>query len=131
MVMGPSAQSDSRQARPTSSSSNGSTALTRDSFDARMRSPASSRTSFESWDSAPRKVEYGWQRPALIKQHRKRPSGEIFGILPGEVIELILDELRRSHMAPGSSSCATCLMRDLCSVAISARKFLKYARFTL
>lgn len=62
---------------------------------------------------------------------KKAQPGEQFAALPGEVLELILEELRRLHFQPGSISCATCWMRDCCSVAVSARKFLKYAREAL
>jgi hypothetical protein len=118
--------------RQSSGSSNGSTAMTRDSFEARMRSPASSRTSFESWESHPKRVEYGWQRPAPIKQYRRKAQpGELLAALPGEVIELILNELKNMHLVAGSSSCATCMMRDMCSVALSSRKLLGFARGTL
>lgn len=97
-----------------------------------MRSPASTRTSFESWDSSPRRADYGWQRPAPIKQQRKRAApGELFAALPGEVLQLITRELRESHLAPNSISCATCMMRDLCSVATAAKKLLHPARVAL
>ncbi|KAH6628059.1 hypothetical protein F5144DRAFT_594166 [Chaetomium tenue] len=122
----------------------------RDSFDGRVRaaSMASSQTSFD--DFVPRGSlsggpvtwqtqnggpgagqNYPWQRPAPIKQRRKAQPGELFAALPGEVLELILAALRRLHLEPGSTSCATCWMRDCCSVAVSARKFVKYAREAL
>ncbi|KAL2127413.1 hypothetical protein VTI74DRAFT_10772 [Chaetomium olivicolor] len=120
----------------------------RDSFDVRTRSASisSSQTSIDSWPSSPRPAsspvtwanQHGaagqnspWQRPAPIKQRRKAQSGELFAALPGEVLELILEELRKLHLQLGSSSCATCWMRDCCSVAVSGRKFLKYAREAL
>lgn len=62
---------------------------------------------------------------------RKAKPGELFAALPGEVLELILAELHKLHLKPGSNSCETCWMRDCCSVALSARKFLKYAREAL
>lgn len=97
-----------------------------------MRSPASNRTSFESWDSSPRRPDYGWQRPAPIKQQRRRAApGELFAALPGEVLELIARELRDSHLAANSISCATCMMRDLCSVATAAKRLLHPARVVL
>ena len=97
-----------------------------------MRSPGSNRTSFESWDSSPRRPDYGWQRPAPIKHQRKRAApGELFAALPGEVLELIARELRDSHLAANSISCATCMMRDLCSVATAAKKLLHPARVVL
>ncbi|ORY57514.1 uncharacterized protein BCR38DRAFT_354291 [Pseudomassariella vexata] len=97
-----------------------------------MHSPASSQSSFELWNSGPRRVEHGWHRPAPIKQYRKKAApGEIFAALPGEVLEIILDELRNLHLAPSSTSCATCMMRDLCAAALAARKLLKFARVAL
>lgn len=76
--------------------------------------------------------QYPWQRPALIKAARRRAKpGELFAALPGEVLELILEELKQLHLRPGSASCATCWMRDCCSVALSARKWLKFARTAL
>ena len=127
----------------------------RDSFDGRMRAASftSSQTSFDSYiprgSSGPvtwqtmqeaaaqqqqqqqQQQNYPWQRPAPIKQRRKAQPGELFAALPGEVLELILGELRKLHLEPGSTSCATCWMRDCCSVAVSARKFVKYAREAL
>ncbi|KAK8097699.1 uncharacterized protein PG998_013185 [Apiospora kogelbergensis] len=123
--------------RPSSSSSSasGSSVMTRESIESRMRSPASSRTSFESWDSSPRKGEFSaWNRPSPIKQQfmrRRAPPGELFAALPGDVIQLILDHLGDLHLEPSSTSCATCMMRDFCSVALSARKLLPCARVAL
>ncbi|KAK4649354.1 uncharacterized protein QC761_118130 [Podospora bellae-mahoneyi] len=74
---------------------------------------------------------YPWQKPAPIKQYRKKAQGELFAALPGEVLELMLEELRKLHLGQGRNSCATCWMRDCCSVALSARKCLKYAREAL
>ncbi|KAI1214189.1 uncharacterized protein F4807DRAFT_449522 [Annulohypoxylon truncatum] len=122
-----------RSGRPGSSASSVTTSVsTNDTFDAILASPASSRTSFDSWNSNPRRVEYGWQRPAPIKQYRRRrETGELFDALPEEVLGLILDELKKLHLQPGSTSCATCMMRDMCSAALSARKLLKVARVAL
>ncbi|KAI0871268.1 hypothetical protein GGS24DRAFT_67977 [Hypoxylon argillaceum] len=121
------------QRRPPSSSSVTSSIGSKDTFDAILASPASSsRTSFESWQSTSRKSENGWQRPQLIKQYRRRrEQGELFAALPEEVLSLILQKLKESHLKPGSASCATCMMRDLCSVAVSAKKLLKVARVAL
>ncbi|KAI1485784.1 hypothetical protein F5X96DRAFT_682538 [Biscogniauxia mediterranea] len=123
------------QRRPSigSVASTTSSVVTKDSFDAILASPASSpRTSFESWNSAPRRPEYGFQRPAPIKQYRRRrEQGEILAALPDEVLRLILVNLKDSHLRPGSFSCATCMMRDMCSVAMSARKLLKPAQTVL
>ncbi|KAI0117745.1 hypothetical protein GGR51DRAFT_545717 [Nemania sp. FL0031] len=120
------------QRRPSSSSSVTSSIGSKDTFDAILASPTSSRTSFDSWQSTSRKPENGWQRPGPIKQYRRRrEEGELFAALPEEVLSLILQKLKESHLKPGSSSCATCMMRDLCSVAVSAKKLLKVARIAL
>jgi hypothetical protein len=58
---------------------------------------------------------------------RLRPGGQ-FAALPGEVLELILDELKTLHLRPGSESCSTCWMRDLCAISIASRKWSKFAR---
>ncbi|KAM7195886.1 hypothetical protein V8F20_007251 [Naviculisporaceae sp. PSN 640] len=137
----------------TSSSTLGSSMVSaRDSFESRPPSSSfgSSRTSLDSSQSygpgySPRSPSYThyqlqngthttsfpWQRPAPIKMRKKAQPGEQFAALPGEVLELILEKLRDLHFQPGSISCATCWMRDCCSVAVSARKFVKYAREAL
>ncbi|OLN88814.1 hypothetical protein CCHL11_01927 [Colletotrichum chlorophyti] len=101
----------------------------RDSFDSRSRSSSwsSSRTSFESRD-----FNYMNQRPSQVTTFRKKARpGEIFAKLPGEVLELILDELKKMHLEKGSDSCATCWMRDLCSISLTSRKWCKFARAEL
>ncbi|KAI0423213.1 hypothetical protein F5X98DRAFT_360263 [Xylaria grammica] len=125
-------QSTIYQRRPSASSSVTSSVGSKDTFDAILASPASSRTSFDSWQSTSRKPDHGWQRPAPIKQYRRRrEEGELFAALPDEVLSLILQRLKESHLKPGSSSCTTCMMRDICSVAVSAKKLLKVARLAL
>ncbi|KAI1180644.1 hypothetical protein F4777DRAFT_256346 [Nemania sp. FL0916] len=120
------------QRRHSNASSVTSSVGSKDTFDAILGSPASSSTSFESWHSAPRMPEHGWHRPAPIKQYRRRrEEGELFAALPEEVLSLILQKLRESHLKPGSTSCATCMMRDLCAVAVCAKKLLKVARVAL
>ncbi|KAJ4290105.1 hypothetical protein N0V88_006611 [Collariella sp. IMI 366227] len=132
--------------------SNGSTASTANSFvsgrdstfDVRTRTASfsSSQTSIDSpqkgatpatWSNPNGAAgqSYPWQRPPQIKPRRKTQPGELFAALPGEVLELILSELRKLHLRAGSTSCATCWMRDCCNVAVSGRKFLKYAREAL
>ncbi|KAI0206251.1 hypothetical protein F4808DRAFT_406556 [Astrocystis sublimbata] len=125
-------QSTIYQRRASTSSSVSSSVGTRDTFDAILASPASSTTSFDSWQSTSRKQDYAWQRPAPIKQYRRtRDEGELLAALPDEVLSLILQNLKEAHLRPGSDSCATCMMRDLCSVAVSAKKLLKVARVAL
>ena len=121
--------------RPSSSSSSGSTVASQESIDVAMASPTSSHssfTSFDSLDASPRKPDNGWQRPAPIKQNRvRRSEGELFAALPDEVLLLILDNLKKHHIDPKSDSCATCMMRDLCSVASASRRWLELARVAL
>ncbi|KAL2153866.1 hypothetical protein VTH82DRAFT_2542 [Thermothelomyces myriococcoides] len=138
-----------RLSNSSASSATSSVVSGQESFDNRARaaSVASSQTSFDShyntgvgkrpgftpatWADGGTGQQYSLQRPAPLKQRRKAQPGELFEALPGEVLELILDELRKLHLRPGSSSCATCWMRDCCSIALAARKFLRYAREAL
>ncbi|SPQ19256.1 68103f83-09ad-43a8-83d0-9bfc7a0ecc4b [Thermothielavioides terrestris] len=145
-----------RLSNSSASSATSSVVSGSDGFDGRARSASfsSSQTSIDSWPNSPgaanpRPVSspvtwatqngpagpgpsYPWHRPAPIKTYRRKAQpGELFAALPGEVLEFILEELRTLHLQPGSSSCATCWMRDCCAVAVSARKFLKYAREAL
>jgi hypothetical protein len=133
--------------RRLSNNSTASTATTNSvafSSDSRLRSSSwSSQTSFESMppgfanyqlQSHHASMYASRQRPANmpIKPYRRRAKpGEIFAALPGEVLELILEELKQLHLKPGSSSCATCWMRDCCSLALTNRKWLKFARVAL
>lgn len=135
-----------RQNSSSSVSSTGSSIVWgRESFESRHQSPSlsSSRTSLDSlppYSSGSRSPSsphyqlkgYPWQRPAPIKTVRRqmRP-GELFSLLPGDVLELILQELRALHIRDGGDSCETCWMRDCCAVALSGRKFVKYAREAL
>ena len=139
-----------RLSNSSTSTATSSVVSGRDSFDGRVRtvSTSSSQTSIDSptsqggvrtssspvtWQmqNGTASQNYPWHRPAPLKQRRKAKPGELFAALPGEVLELILEELRMLHLEPGRSSCATCWMRDCCSVAASARKFVKYAREAL
>ncbi|OIW35658.1 hypothetical protein CONLIGDRAFT_568268 [Coniochaeta ligniaria NRRL 30616] len=108
----------------------------RDSLEGRGRASSwGSQTSLESMASSPLK-NAPWirnQRPSPIKKpyRSKAKPGELFAALPGEVLELILEELKKLHLQPGSDSCATCWMRDCCAIALSARKWSKFARTSL
>ncbi|KAK3397556.1 hypothetical protein B0T20DRAFT_453645 [Sordaria brevicollis] len=116
----------------------------RDSWESRPRYSIINNGSITSLESMraqsppalPRSSSYTqFQKPAPVSRpnppRRKSKPGELFASLPGEVIELILEELRKLHFKPGANSCATCWMRDCCNIAISGRKFLKYAREAL
>ncbi|KAI1328317.1 hypothetical protein F5Y16DRAFT_158821 [Xylariaceae sp. FL0255] len=125
-------QSTIYQRRPPTSSSMASSFSGNDTFDAILTSPTSSRTSFDSWHSISQRPNQGYQRPAPLKQNRRRrEEGELFAALPDEVLGLILARLRDLHLQPSGSSCATCMMRDLCSISLSAKKLLKAARIAL
>ena len=111
--------------------------VSKESLATSPRSPSwnSSVTSFDSMDFINNRAEYTFHGGSgsigskLYVPHAK--TGEIFAALPGEVLELILDELKKLHLRPGSESCATCWMRDLCSISLSARKWHKFARTSL
>ncbi|KAL6873120.1 hypothetical protein J3F83DRAFT_732119 [Trichoderma novae-zelandiae] len=60
----------------------------------------------------------------------RRPN-ELFGLLPGEVLDLVLRSLKGLHLDKNSDSCATCMMRDLCSAALCSRRWYKHARVVL
>lgn len=95
----------------------------------------SSVTSFDSMEFINNRSEYTYHGPtgsvgSRLYVPQAKPN-EIFAALPGEVLELILDELKKLHLRPGSESCATCWMRDLCSVTLSSRKWSKFARTSL
>ena len=57
--------------------------------------------------------------------------GEGFKKLPEEILLVILGELRNSHLAVGSLSCATCWMRDCCNLGLSCKKWWRAARSVL
>ncbi|KAJ4405160.1 hypothetical protein N0V82_010366 [Gnomoniopsis sp. IMI 355080] len=72
----------------------------------------------------------GWQRrPELIKHTRpqKPRPNELFAKLPYDVLDMIASHLRRLHLER-SSSCATCWLRDCCSIAMSNRGWLRAIR---
>lgn len=60
----------------------------------------------------------------------RRPD-ELFSLLPGEVLDLVLRSLKGLHLDKKSDSCATCMMRDLCSAALCSRRWYKHARMVL
>ncbi|KAK1472957.1 hypothetical protein CABS01_16100 [Colletotrichum abscissum] len=105
----------------------------RESFETRSRSSSygSHRTSIDSSPTMWR-PDYMYSRPSQTTVFRKKAKpGEIFAKLPGEVLELILGELKKLHLEKPTESCATCWMRDVCSVTLTARKWCKFARVAL
>jgi hypothetical protein len=72
------------------------------------------------------------QTPVFLKKQRSRARlGDAFASVPGEVLEVILDKLKQIHLEKGSESCATCWMRDACSVALCSRRWSTAARLAL
>lgn len=64
-------------------------------------------------------------------QKLSREPNELFGTLPGEVLEVVLEWLKELHLDPKSTSCTTCWTRDLCSLSLASRKWSKVARLSL
>ncbi|KAL6403239.1 hypothetical protein AUP68_12577 [Ilyonectria robusta] len=95
---------------------------TRASMGASRRSASwGNRTSVETAESiAQWRPEYMYQRPMAIKRQAParaaQPPNEMFAKLPAEVLGLIMSKLRDLHLTPGSESCATCWMRDVCNL---------------
>lgn len=72
------------------------------------------------------------QEPTSWTKILSQPSqGEGFLKLPEEILLVILRELKKSHLKAGSSSCATCWMRDLHSLGLSNKKWWSAARVIL
>ncbi|KAL7820000.1 hypothetical protein V8C26DRAFT_378252 [Trichoderma gracile] len=69
-------------------------------------------------------------RSAFKNGPDRRPD-ELFSLLPGEVLDLVLRSLKGLHLDKNSDSCATCMMRDLCSAALCSRRWYKHARMVL
>ncbi|KAF3769333.1 hypothetical protein M406DRAFT_249805 [Cryphonectria parasitica EP155] len=69
----------------------------------------------------------------MIKQVRVQRPGpnEVFTKLPDEVLRMILDHLKVLHLEERSTSCATCWMRDCCSITVCNRRLLYAARAVL
>ncbi len=65
-------------------------------------------------------------------QKLSRAPNELFGTLPGEVLEIVLEWLKELHLDPATStSCATCWTRDLCSLSLASRTWSAVARLSL
>lgn len=81
-------------------------------------------------NAAMRNSVAGWQRrPEVIKPARLQKPGpnELFNKLPHEVLCMIMGYLRRLHLEK-SSSCATCWLRDCCSMTMCNKTWLRAAR---
>ena len=120
--------------RKLSGSSNGALSTTHESPSLGTRSPSwGSIASVESVKSAGWRPSYlQQQRPAPIKRLRSKvKANEMFATLPSEVLEVVLEMLKRLHLDRPSDSCATCWMRDLCSLSLCSRKWYGVARLAL
>ncbi|KAH7329077.1 hypothetical protein B0I35DRAFT_35806 [Stachybotrys elegans] len=71
-----------------------------------------------------------YYQPAAATAPVAAPA-KILDVLPGEVIQLVLANLKDLHLNKASDSCATCYMRDLCSVSLSSRRAAKFAQAAL
>ena len=56
------------------------------------------------------------------------PPPPLFKRLPQEIYECILQHLATVHLSVSSTSCATCYMRDLCSLALTSRAWDRAVR---
>ena len=100
-----------------------------------QRARSSSWSSVDNIGSGNRRPRsYLHQRPMLPSMTAYKAEimpNDIFNSLPGEVLELILQWLKKLHLHMDSDSCATCWMRDLCNISLSSHKWYKYARVAL
>jgi len=76
------------------------------------------------------------QRPSPAQagfrfRYSPRVPGETFRKLPEEILLVILEELKTSHLQVGSLSCSTCLMRDLVNLGLSCQKWWNAAKVVL
>ncbi|KJZ73580.1 hypothetical protein HIM_07136 [Hirsutella minnesotensis 3608] len=96
-------------------------------------SPGASMASHHAHDSM------GWrpsqplpERNSSIKAMQRRTRQDAsFASLPGEVLEVILEQLKELHLGGESDSCATCWMRDLCSLSLCSSQCFRAARRSL
>jgi hypothetical protein len=72
-------------------------------------------------------------RPQRLTPHipkLKNTPGEAFRKLPKELLIVIVDQLKTLHLegGVGSGTCPTCMMRDLCNLSLTSRKWAAAAR---
>lgn len=81
-------------------------------------------------DAPMRDSQTGWQcRTDMVGHTRKRKAApnELFDKLPLEVLTMVMGHLKNLHLQR-SNSCATCWLRDCCSITLCNRKLLKASR---
>ncbi|KAL7786176.1 hypothetical protein V8C37DRAFT_299200 [Trichoderma ceciliae] len=95
-------------------------------------SSAGSRMSLNTLETSSWVRESVYQSSPIRTAFRpdRRPN-ELFSLLPGEVLDLVLRSLKGLHLDKDSDSCATCCMRDLCSAALCSHRWYKHARAAL
>lgn len=59
------------------------------------------------------------------------PPPPLFKRLPPAIYECIFQHLRTIHLSVSSTSCVTCYMRDLCSLALTSRTWDRAVRTRL
>lgn len=69
--------------------------------------------------------------PGFGVRYKPRVPGAGFKKLPEEILLVILAELKKLHLDPGSLSCSTCWMRDLVNLGLSCQKLWRAARCAL
>lgn len=89
------------------------------------------RTQYQSPASAGSPTASLTPRTKQKQSPGRRAPDELFGTLPGEVLEVILDCLKELHLDPRGGSCATCWTRDLCSLSLASRAWSRAARPSL
>ena len=88
--------------------------------------------SFESFESSSWRPNYRQRRSALSVPFVPRSKRQVdFAALPDQVLDLILDELKHSHLDESSGSCATCWMRDACSMCLCCREWRRCSQAAL
>lgn len=77
------------------------------------------------------KMGSGPARQRAPKKIIMRIPGEGFKKLPREILQVILAELKKIHLGPGSTSCSTCWMRDLVNLGMVCTKWWGAVRAVL
>lgn len=121
------------------SNSSNSSALSRESARSELQRASSwgSKTSFESFESGHWKpVDFGPRSPGAAptgqSQGQHDEDASLLDRLPDAVLGCVLDQLKDLHLnQKAGGTCATCWMRDVCSVSLASRKWSKAARVAL
>lgn len=74
------------------------------------------------------------QRSSFVNRQKLRstnPPHPVFQHLPLEIYEYVLSQLSNFHNSQSSTSCQTCYVRDLCSLALTNRTWDRVVRARL